>query len=73
MFEHWKKFNNVLPEYAYKNQDHLLATLEDGVVEPVRKWEKATDKAAAKLRVLEEANRQKDAEIAKLRAMVGAE
>jgi uncharacterized protein YjbI with pentapeptide repeats len=72
MFEHWKRFNNVLPEYPYQNQDHLLATLEDGVVGPVRKWEKEIDKAAAKLRSLEEANRQKDTEIKKLRAMVGA-
>lgn len=73
MFEHWKKFNNVLPEYPYRNQDHLLATLGDGVVGPVRKWEKMTDKAAAKLHLLEEANREKDAEIARLRAMMGAE
>ena len=73
MFQHWKRFSNVLPEYVYQDQDHLLATLEDGVVGPVREWEKATDKAAANIRLLEEANRQKDAELAKLRAMVGAE
>jgi len=70
MLEHWRKYNNVLPECRYENQDHLLAHLESCVVGQVSKWEETSQKTAAKERVMREAIEQRDAEIAKLRALL---
>ena len=34
MFEHWKRFPWVLPDFLYENEAHLLASLSDKVIEP---------------------------------------
>ena len=72
MFEHWRDFNNVLPEYRYEDRDHLLAHLQSSVVKQVAEWEESGNRAAAKERMTQEMLRQKDAEIASLRALVAA-
>jgi uncharacterized protein YjbI with pentapeptide repeats len=54
MFEHWRQFGSVLPEYRYESQQQLLAALDTGVLAPIKHWEEATDKAAAKERQMRE-------------------
>jgi hypothetical protein len=66
MFEHWRKFPAVLPEYRYESQQQLLDTLETRVLAPIKQWEEATDKAAAKERQMREEIEAQRAEIAKL-------
>jgi uncharacterized protein YjbI with pentapeptide repeats len=34
MFEHWKSYPWVLPIYEYADEEHLLSTLTEGVIEP---------------------------------------
>jgi uncharacterized protein YjbI with pentapeptide repeats len=66
MFEHWRKFSAVLPEYRYESQQQLLDTLDTGVLARIKHWEEATDKAAAKERQMREEIEAQRAEIAKL-------
>jgi hypothetical protein len=49
MFEHWRKFNNVLPEFPYRNKRHLLDNLEASVIQPVERWEEEIKKAVARV------------------------
>jgi hypothetical protein len=57
-----------LPEFPYEDQKHLLASLKASVIGQVLKWQEATDKAAAKERMLRDEVEQKNAEIASLKA-----
>ena len=66
MFEHWRKFPAVLPEYRYESQPQLLETLGTRVLDPIERWEQASDKAAAKERQMREEIEAQRAEIAKL-------
>jgi hypothetical protein len=66
MFEHWRKFSAVLPEYCYESQQQLLDTLDTGVLARIKHWEEATDKPAAKERQMREEIEAQRAEIAKL-------
>ena len=66
MFEHWRKFPAVLPEYRYESPQQLLDTLESRVLAPIKHWEEATDKAAVKERQMREEIEAQRAEIAKL-------
>ena len=66
MFEHWRKFPAILPEYRYESQQLLLDTLDTRVLAPIKRWEEATDKAAAKERQMREEIEAQRAEIAKL-------
>lgn len=38
MFEHWRRFNNVLPEYRYRDCEQLMQDFERAVIRPVEKW-----------------------------------
>jgi uncharacterized protein YjbI with pentapeptide repeats len=67
MFEHWRRFPAVLPEYRYESQQQLLDTLDIGVLAPIKHWEESTDKAAAKERQMREENDTQRAEIARLK------
>ncbi len=68
MFEHWRKFPNVLEGFSYENTDHLLENLESGVIEPVEAWEEATDRSAARERRLRETVRSQETRIGELEA-----
>lgn len=67
MFEHWRKFNSVLPEFLYRDERHLLDNLEACVIKPVERWEKETEKAGANERFLQERIKRLEAENANLR------
>ncbi len=66
MFEHWRKFSTILPEYRYESQQQLLDTLDTGVLACIKHWEESTDKAAAKEHQMREKIEAQRAEIAKL-------
>jgi len=68
MFEHWRRFPNVLPEFLYDDRDHLLDHLESGVIDPVKAWEEVTNKEAARTRQLRETVQAQESEIAMLKA-----
>jgi hypothetical protein len=34
MFEHWRQYPWVLPDFLYKDEAHLLASLSDKVIQP---------------------------------------
>ena len=67
MFEHWRKFPAVLPEYRYESREQLLDTLDTRVLAPIEHWEESTDKAAAKERQMREENEAQRSEISKLK------
>jgi uncharacterized protein YjbI with pentapeptide repeats len=66
MFEHWRKFPTVLPEYRYDSQQQLLDTLGPRVLAPITQWEEATDKAAVKERQMRDEIDAQRAQIVKL-------
>ncbi|NKI31819.1 pentapeptide repeat-containing protein [Croceivirga thetidis] len=43
MFEHWNAFESVLSIFRYKSQEHLLANLDDQILDPIEKWQLGTD------------------------------
>ena len=43
MFEHWRKFPWVLPEFLYKDEDHLIDNLALKVIHPVNTWKEKND------------------------------
>ena len=69
MFEHWRKFNSVLPEFLYRDKRHLLDNLQACVIKPVERWEAEVKKAVAKERLLQEKIEKLEAENAKLRGL----
>ena len=43
MYEHWRRYPWVLPDFLYKDEAHLLASLTDKVIAPAeRKREEQT-------------------------------
>ena len=40
MFEHWRGFKTVLPEYLYRNKQELLDNLEAKILQPIDSWRK---------------------------------
>ena len=36
MFEHWRRYPWVLPEFSYESLDHLMGNLEEKVIRPAR-------------------------------------
>jgi predicted transcriptional regulator len=58
MFEHWRGFNSVLPEFLYENEQHLLNNLDAKLIGPVNTWQKKQNKVAAlEEKIKEEQNR----------------
>jgi hypothetical protein len=72
IFEHWRKFNSVLPVFLYQDERHLLDNFEACVIKPVERWEEAIKKAVANERLLQERIQRLEAENAKLRALQSA-
>ena len=61
MFEHWRRFNSVLPAFRYENQSALIESIESAVLTPVKEWEQGYDRAKVleeRVIALEEENRQ---------------
>jgi hypothetical protein len=46
MFEHWRGFNSVLPEFLYQDQQDLVNNLEAKVISPVDAWRRGQSKVA---------------------------
>jgi len=67
MFESWADRANVLPQFAYDDQAHLLASLESRVIDPVEVWERESDKGAARERLAADERARLEAEIAGLK------
>lgn len=58
MFEHWRGFNSVLPEFLYENEQHLLNNLDTKLIGPVNTWQKEQNRVAAlEEKIKEEQNR----------------
>jgi hypothetical protein len=38
LFEHWQRFNSVLPVFRYDDESHLLASLESQVIGAAENW-----------------------------------
>jgi uncharacterized protein YjbI with pentapeptide repeats len=72
MFEHWRQFYSVLPEFLYRDKTHLLDNLQACVIKPVERWEAEVKKAAAKERLLQERIKKLEAENAELRGLQSA-
>jgi hypothetical protein len=47
MFEHWRDFNSVLPEFLYENGPHLIDNLEAKVILPVDAWHRGQNEVSA--------------------------
>ena len=72
MFEHWRQFRSVLPEYRYADPKHLLENFDTAVIRPVENWQKESGGAAVRERSLEERIEGQQAEIIKLKALLEA-
>ena len=68
MFEHFKPYPWMLPLFAYENQEHLIEHLDEAIITPIVEWETGASRTPS----LEESLREKDAEIAQLRAALAA-
>lgn len=47
MFEHWRRFNTVLPEFLYQDAQDLIDNLETRIILPVHAWRTNLDKVAS--------------------------
>jgi uncharacterized protein YjbI with pentapeptide repeats len=68
MFEHFRRYHWVLPLFEYRDPDHLLASLDAAVLAPVHAWESRSRRPPP----LEDALREKDATIERLKAELAA-
>lgn len=46
MFEHWRSFNSVLPEFLYEDKQHLLDNLDSQLIASVNAWHQKQDETA---------------------------
>ncbi len=60
MFEHWRAFNSVLPEFLYQDDQDLIGNLEDKVMLPIDTWQKNRDKIS----ILEKKIKELEAQLA---------
>lgn len=55
MFEHWKRFDSVLPVFRYQNQQDLLINLDAQILRPIKKWhDGVTEEANLRKELLEQ-------------------
>ena len=43
MFEHWRSFKTVLPEFPYRDKQDLVDNLEAKILQPINAWRKDQD------------------------------
>lgn len=43
MFEHWRSFKTVLPEFIYQDKQDLVDNLETKILQPINAWRKDQD------------------------------
>jgi len=46
MFEHWRSFNTVLPEFLYLDKQDLLDNLEAKIIQPIDTWRKGRNEVS---------------------------
>lgn len=71
MFEHWRRYTSVLPEFCYDSPEHLLIHFDEAITAPVKKWEEETQKAKVRERLLSEKNKQLEERIKELEDRLG--
>jgi len=55
MFEHWERFESVLPIFYYKNQTHLLNNIKVEILDTVENWKnKINEKSKAEKQLLDQ-------------------
>ena len=52
MFDHWRRFTSVLPEFSYDSEDHLKENFEKHVLWPLQRWEQQGLKDSARNELL---------------------
>jgi hypothetical protein len=68
MFEHWRRFTSVLPEFSYDSEDHLKESFEKYVFGPLQHWEQQGLQDRARNELLVNENQELRRELQKLRA-----
>jgi len=68
MFEHWRRFTSVLPEFSYDSEDHLKKSFEEYVFGPLRYWEQQELQDRTRNELLVNENQKLRRELQKLRA-----
>lgn len=73
MFDHWRRFTSVLPEFSYDSEDHLKESFEGHVLWPLQHWEQQHWeqqglKDSARNELLVNENQELRRELQKLRA-----
>jgi hypothetical protein len=68
MFDHWRRFTSVLPEFSYDSEDHLKESFEGHVLWPLQHWEQQGLKDSARNELLVNENQELRRELQKLRA-----
>lgn len=47
MYEHWEKFDSVLPIFYYENKAHLLSNIKSQILDVIENWRNKIDKKSA--------------------------
>jgi uncharacterized protein YjbI with pentapeptide repeats len=68
LFEHWRRFPSVLPEYPYNDPAEIAERFDDIVMTPITQWEEATNKAKVREAALREENLRLHEELERARA-----
>ena len=58
MYEHWEKFDSVLPIFYYENKSHLLSNLKVQILDAIENWKnKIDEQSAAEKQNIEQQNK----------------
>ncbi|UZR98267.1 pentapeptide repeat-containing protein [Chondrinema litorale] len=61
MFEHWKRFDSVLPIFNYKDENHLIESISLQIIKPVNDWKEGKNKLTeAELKLEEQKKKFED-------------
>jgi len=60
MFEHWEKYDSVLPVFYYKDKDHLISNLKASILDNIIEWGTKKDTEAVASKQLEEQKQKLD-------------
>ena len=61
MFEHWEKYESVLPVYEYKDQQQLIGDIESAILKPIEDWKNGVTEEDSAKAALEEQQKKFDA------------